>query len=100
MNESAQPWVHLNKPQSVALHNDVASTAAACSGLTPGSSQFWYEAIEHNGQSSFMDSTYKNNYKVFRNVVTDFGADNTGTTDASAAIQAAITGMWSAHRTL
>ncbi|KAL2219267.1 putative exo-beta-1,3-glucanase [Thermoascus aurantiacus ATCC 26904] len=91
VNESAQPWVHLNKPQSVALHNDVASTAAACSGLTPGSSQFWYEAIEHNGQSSFMDSTYKNNYKVFRNVVTDFGADNTGTTDASAAIQAAIT---------
>jgi glucan 1,3-beta-glucosidase len=39
-----------------------------------------------------MDSTYKANYNVFRNVVTDFGADNTGATDASAAIQSAING--------
>lgn len=39
-----------------------------------------------------MDSTYKANYKVFRNVVTDFGADNTGQSDASGAIQAAING--------
>jgi glucan 1,3-beta-glucosidase len=39
-----------------------------------------------------MSSTYKDNYVVFRNVVTDFGADNTGATDASVAIQNAITG--------
>jgi hypothetical protein len=39
-----------------------------------------------------LDSTYKANYKVFRNVVTDFGADNTGATDASVAIQNAING--------
>lgn len=37
-----------------------------------------------------MDSAYKANYNVFRNVVTDFGADNTGNTDASVAIQNAI----------
>lgn len=37
-----------------------------------------------------MSSSYKANYKVWRNVVTDFGADNTGNTDASAAIQRAI----------
>ena len=40
-----------------------------------------------------MDSSYKANYKVFRNVVADYGADNTGTKDASSAIQSAITGM-------
>jgi glucan 1,3-beta-glucosidase len=70
------------------------ATEPTCSSLSPsGSSQFWYEAITHNGQSSFMDSSYKANYKVFRNVVTDYGADNTGTKDASSAIQSAITGM-------
>jgi glucan 1,3-beta-glucosidase len=39
-----------------------------------------------------MPSSYKPNYSVFRNVVTDFGADNTGNTDASVAIQKAIDG--------
>lgn len=63
-----------------------------CSSLTSGSSQFWLEAIQHNGQSSYLDPSIKSNYKVFRNVVTDFGADNTGVTDASAAIQRAIEG--------
>lgn len=32
------------------------------------------------------------NYSTFRNVVEDFDADNTGNTDASAAIQKAIDG--------
>ena len=40
-----------------------------------------------------MPSSYKSNYSVFRNVVTDYGADNTGNTDASVAIQNAINGM-------
>lgn len=31
---------------------------------------------------------------MFRNVVTDYGADNTGATDASVAIQNAINGMY------
>lgn len=37
-----------------------------------------------------MDPSQKPNYKVFRNVVIDFGADNTGQNDASMAIQEAI----------
>ncbi|KAI9035159.1 exo-beta-1 [Aspergillus affinis] len=51
---------------------------------------YWYANIEHNGQSSFLESGSKENYTVFRNVVTDFKADNTGATDASGAIQNAI----------
>jgi hypothetical protein len=39
-----------------------------------------------------MASPWLPNYKVFRNVVTDFGADNTGNSDASGAIQNAING--------
>lgn len=61
-----------------------------CSGLTSGSSQFWYEAISHNGESSYLTAEEKANYSVFRNVVTAYGADNTGTSDASTAIQNAI----------
>lgn len=55
-------------------------------------SGYWYEHIKHNGQSSFLQAEYKDNYKVFRNVVKDFGADNTGNRDASEAIQNAIEG--------
>lgn len=66
--------------------------AASCSSLSPSyPSSFWYEEIEHNGLSSFLDESY-GTYNVFRNVVTDFGADNTGNSDASKAIQNAILG--------
>lgn len=54
--------------------------------------EWWYESIVHNGQSSYLTSEYKDNYDVFRNVVTGFGADNTGTRDAAGAIQNAING--------
>jgi len=53
---------------------------------------YWYETIKHNGEASFMQPSCKSSYQVFRNVVTDFGADNTGKTDASKAIQDAING--------
>lgn len=69
------------------------ATIPACSAPETGSSKYWYEEIEHGGESSFLATEYKNNYKVFRNVVTDFGADNTGQKDSSEAIQAAINGM-------
>ncbi|KAN0068925.1 Pectate lyase superfamily domain containing protein, partial [Elaphomyces granulatus] len=52
-------------------------------------SNFWYESIGHNGQSPFIPNGA--NWKVFRNVVTDYGADNTGGSDASNAIIKAIT---------
>jgi glucan 1,3-beta-glucosidase len=74
--------------------NPDISGRSSCTPLTPSNpSTFWYEDVLHNGQSSFLDSAYKSDYTVFRNVVTDFGADNTGATDASAAIQNAINGM-------
>ena len=70
-----------------------------CSGTTGekqdtanAGSTYWYEAIEHNGQSSFLSCQYRDNYKVFRNVVKDYGADNTGSKDASEAIEKAIKG--------
>lgn len=88
-NESAQPWLHTSQ----AAPHAVNAPLAMCASLTPSNpSQWWYEAITHNGQASYMDSSYKSNYAVFRNVVTDFGADNTGANDASAAIQNAING--------
>jgi glucan 1,3-beta-glucosidase len=57
----------------------------------PDGSNFWYESIVHNGQSPFIPNGA--NWKVFRNVVTDYGADNTGGSDASNAIIKAITGL-------
>jgi glucan 1,3-beta-glucosidase len=39
-----------------------------------------------------MSSEYRSDYSVFRNVVTDYGADNTNSTDAATAIQDAING--------
>jgi len=59
--------------------------------------RFWYELITHNGEASFMDPSLKPSYNVFRNVVTDFQADNTGIKDASVAIQAAINGTMSSQ---
>lgn len=68
-------------------------TARACTPLTANNpSKWWYESITHNGQSSFMSSSYKSNYNVFRNVVADYGADRTGVTSANVAIQNAIQG--------
>lgn len=61
-------------------------------GASTASLPYWYETINHNGEASFMQSPCKSSYQVFRNVVTDFGADDTGNTDASTAIQNAIDG--------
>ncbi|EED13452.1 exo-beta-1,3-glucanase, putative [Talaromyces stipitatus ATCC 10500] len=89
-DESIQPWVKLNQPSQIAAAAMI-DAASTCTPLTPSNpSTWWYESVTHNGLSSFMSSNYRNEYSVFRNVVTDFGADNTGATDASAAIQKAI----------
>ncbi|KAL2831101.1 pectate lyase superfamily protein-domain-containing protein [Aspergillus cavernicola] len=83
-NYAAQPWHELlivtHQPNQPAINCATSS----------GSSKFWYEEIEHNGESSFLVPGYKDQYKVFRNVVKDYGADNTGQTDSSSAIQSAI----------
>ncbi|RAL17631.1 putative exo-beta-1,3-glucanase [Aspergillus homomorphus CBS 101889] len=89
-NKTARPWDPV-PPPSLGGNITHHQKRANCGGPTPDSpSKFWYETIAHNGESSFLDSSYKANYKVFRNVVTDYGADNTGATDASTAIQNAI----------
>ncbi|KAL4924517.1 glycoside hydrolase family 55 protein [Aspergillus undulatus] len=83
-NYAAQPWHELNN----ATHQPNQPTVNCAT--FPSSSKYWYEEIEHNGESSFLVPGYKENYKVFRNVITDYGADNTGQSDASSAIQSAI----------
>ncbi|KAL4754873.1 hypothetical protein BDW72DRAFT_200536 [Aspergillus terricola var. indicus] len=83
-NYAAKPWHDL-----IHITHGANKPAANCAASS-GSSKFWYEEIEHNGQSSFLVPGYRDNYKVFRNVVTDYGADNTGQSDASSAIQKAI----------
>ncbi|KAF7589366.1 hypothetical protein BBP40_004414 [Aspergillus hancockii] len=87
-NDTAKPWQNINKPSPAAhVPFDNASTCSSGSGSSSG---YWYEKIEHNGQSSFLSSGYKENYKVFRNVVTDYAANNKGKDDAASAIQKAI----------
>lgn len=87
-DDSIQPWVDLHQPSKTA---EAGEAAAACTPLTASSpTTWWYESITHDGLSSFMSSEYRSDYSVFRNVVTDYGADNTNTTDAATAIQNAI----------
>ncbi|KAG2413903.1 hypothetical protein HFD88_003093 [Aspergillus terreus] len=81
-----KPWLHVT--QAPAVHQPIGQQVGCSS--TNSSSGYWYEHIEHNGQSSFLSPEYKEKYAVFRNVVADFHADNTGKTDASDAIQNAI----------
>ncbi|KAL5332849.1 pectate lyase superfamily protein-domain-containing protein [Aspergillus crustosus] len=83
-NYAAEPWHELNN-----VTHQPNRPAISCA-ISSGTSKFWYEEIQHNGQSSFLIPGYKDKYKVFRNVITDYGADNTGKSDASSAIQGAI----------
>ncbi|KAL9042378.1 MAG: hypothetical protein Q9214_003796 [Letrouitia sp. 1 TL-2023] len=85
---------------SLALAGDIAAPhqiplgISSLSDQTPISqSNYWYETVNHNGEASFMRPPCKSAYQVFRNVVTDFGADKTGNADASTAIQMAIDGQ-------
>lgn len=95
-NDSMKPWEHVHPNPSPISHKTLM-TGGQCSASQSGSGapagQYWYEQVEHNGESSFLNWEYKELYKVFRNGVDDYGADNTGTTDASDAIQRAIEGM-------
>ncbi|PGH05248.1 hypothetical protein AJ79_06859 [Helicocarpus griseus UAMH5409] len=56
------------------------------STLTPSSQKYWYEEIEKQGTSPFLEGG--EDFKIYRNVQ-DYGASGNGS-DATAAIQAAI----------
>ena len=68
------------------------AAASSCGTyLAPGyPSTFWYEQITHNGMSPFIPSGSL--WKIFRNVVTGYGADNSGNTASDGSIQNAING--------
>lgn len=74
--------------------NSSAQSGCLLSPRDPPPSAFWYEQIAHDGTSPFAPSGA--NWKVFRNVVSDFNADPWGIRDSSAAIQSAIDSkLWS-----
>ncbi|SLM34703.1 exo-beta-- [Lasallia pustulata] len=63
--------------------------ARSCGSLTPSNpSTFWYEQITHNGESPFIPDGSQ--WKIFRNVVTGYSADNSGNTASNVNIQNAI----------
>ncbi|TVY60896.1 Glucan 1,3-beta-glucosidase [Lachnellula suecica] len=85
LNTSINPDVIINstKPEAVSF-----AAQASCGGPTSGTpSTFWREQITHNGAAALLNGA---SFTVFRNVVKDFQADNTGNSDASAAINSAI----------
>lgn len=63
------------------------ASEAATSDVTAAASGWWLANIERQGTVAFSDAT---GYKVFRNVK-DYGATGDGSTDDTAAINAAIT---------
>lgn len=85
----------MNSGQIEPIHeSDLLERVAANScgtALTPSNpSTFWYEQITHNGESPFIPKGSQ--WNVFRNVVTGYGADNSGNTASNVNIQNAING--------
>ena len=89
LNTSIDPAVIVNS--TTPTHPEYVAQAS-CNGPTSGSpSTFWRTQIAHNGVAATLDSN--SGFTVFRNVVNDYGADNSGNNDASQAINNAISGM-------
>ncbi|CAK7205467.1 hypothetical protein SEUCBS139899_008242 [Sporothrix eucalyptigena] len=74
---------------AVVAEADWAATGgnATVTRRDPQAAPFWMESIARKGSVPWGSDA---NYKVFRNVVTDYGADPTGAKDSTAAIQKAI----------
>ncbi|CZR51994.1 related to exo-beta-1,3-glucanase [Phialocephala subalpina] len=85
LNISINPDIILNSTSPTHPVSFIAQ--ASCNGPQPGSpSTFWREQAAHNG----IAATLSGSFTVWRNVVSDFGADNSGSSDASGAINNAI----------
>lgn len=65
-----------------------ALCAALSTATTTIAGNYWYEQIRHNGISPFIPNG--NEWQVYRNVKTHFGAVGDGIADDTAAIQAAL----------
>ncbi|KAI0198590.1 pectate lyase superfamily protein-domain-containing protein [Astrocystis sublimbata] len=82
-------------PKLLKITDEIARAAALVAELdaspapplTKRAGTFWMENIAHKGTVPWGNDA---SYKVFRNVVTDYGADPTGATDSTQAIQRAI----------
>ena len=84
-NTSLIPWDAFRSPFAETLSAEMANCHANDS---PKSKSFWLPNVPHQGTSPFLSDS--SDYVVYRNVK-DFGAKGDGTTDDSAAFNAAIT---------
>jgi hypothetical protein len=94
LNKSLVPWEAFGSPFGDAplLSADMSKCHTNDS---PKSKSFWLADVPHQGTSPFLADS--SDYVVYRNV-RDFGAKGDGSTDDSAAFNAAITGMFISFR--
>ena len=87
LNESKKPWETVHASSSVKRPQSFAAQAS-CGGPTASNpSTYWLEQIKHDGTSPFIND---DDWVVFRNVVSQYGADSSGNSDSASAIQNAI----------